>query len=288
MAVKSSPKVSAGFSNVKHMNINKFAELSGINKSTLMYYDKIGVFTAEQRGDNNYRQYSPKQLTSVNQIRVMGSLGVPIKTMQEIAGKRSPESITNIINDSIEHIDAQIKFLKQSRSIGETLKAMLAEGMEAEANGETDIIVEKEMPELRLTTGDEIDRENCTNFFAPFLDFLSVSVGRGNDPSFPIGGVFFNFDEFTVNSSIPNAYYYVFPKGKDSRPAGRYVVGYARGYYGEVGDIACRIGDYMKKNKLRPVGRVYNTYLFDEVSRTDHDKYLMQALVQVEAGYKEK
>lgn len=283
---KKSTKLSANgsiyFSDGKYMNINKFAELSGISKSTLMYYDKIGVFSAAGRGENNYRQYSPQQLTSVNQVRVMSSLGVPIKTMQELAKGRTPEGIAGIIDESIDEIDAHIRILKQSRSIAETLKAMIEEGLAAEASGEVDIIVEKDMPSLRLTVGEKIDRESSPSFFEPFLDFLGGSVERGYDPSFPVGGVFSGFDEFSQNSALPNAYYYVYPKGSDVREAGRYAVGYTRGYYGDTGDVADRMADYMKRHKLKPVGKVYNTYLFDEVSISDHNKYLMQALVRVE------
>lgn len=36
----------------------QFAKLNGVNKRTLHYYDEIGLFSPEFKGENGYRYYT--------------------------------------------------------------------------------------------------------------------------------------------------------------------------------------------------------------------------------------
>jgi len=49
------------------LSIKEFAEASGLEQSTLRYWDDIGLFSPAHRNpDTSYRYYSPEQIILVN------------------------------------------------------------------------------------------------------------------------------------------------------------------------------------------------------------------------------
>ena len=77
----------------KLLSIYEFSKLSGIESSTLRYWDEIGLFPPiERSSENNYRYYSPQQMVAVNFIKVLSSIDVPLKTIRETADSRGVHS----------------------------------------------------------------------------------------------------------------------------------------------------------------------------------------------------
>jgi DNA-binding transcriptional MerR regulator len=263
------------------LSISQFAKLTGINKSTLMYYDKIGLFRPLMRGENNYRLYALNQITAVNQIRVMSALGMPVKVMQKVINSRSPEAIKQIIGKSLGDIDAQIAWMKNSKKLAEIVYELIDMGIEAEKSGEEPNISVRTMKERNILLGEENEWGRDEAFFNKFGDFLSISMSEGHNTAFPIGGMFKSLSSYVENSSLPNRFFYITPDGRDKRPAGEYLIGYTRGYYGVTGDLAIRMNDYATAHKLETVGPVYNVYLHDEISVVDPNNYLMRASVKI-------
>ncbi len=80
------------------LSVNEFSKLSGIERTTLRYWDEIGLFSPARRDpDNNYRYYSPYQIISVNFVSVLSDFNIPLKTIATERDKRTPESIVSLI-----------------------------------------------------------------------------------------------------------------------------------------------------------------------------------------------
>ncbi len=91
------------------LTVNEFSQLSGIEKSTLRYWDEIGLFSPAKRdSDNNYRYYSPEQLIAVHFITVFSELNIPLKTISAVEKARTPETV--------------FEFLKQQEAITHNTK----------------------------------------------------------------------------------------------------------------------------------------------------------------------
>jgi effector-binding domain-containing protein len=88
-------------------------------------------------------------------------------------------------------------------------------------------------------------------------------------------------DVFRDEPGNPERFFSLDPKGKELKAAGLYMVGYARGSYGETQGLPKRMAVYAKKNKLLFNGPVYKTYLFSELCVTDPEQYLMQVCASV-------
>ena len=83
-----------GYKMKDFLTVREFSKLSGIEVTTLHYWDDCGLFSPAKRDpENNYRCYTPDQIIGVNFITVLKSLNIPLKIINEIENERNPESI---------------------------------------------------------------------------------------------------------------------------------------------------------------------------------------------------
>ena len=66
------------------------------------------------------------------------------------------------------------------------------------------------------------------------------------------------------------------PDGGDRKPAGWYVVGCGRGYYGQNDKIYKKMVAYMDEHNLEVCGPAYETYPLNEISVNDPENYLIR------------
>jgi hypothetical protein len=86
---------------------------------------------------------------------------------------------------------------------------------------------------------------------------------------------------FLSESSQPTRFFSFDPKGYDRKPEGLYLIGYTRSYYDRTNDLPQRMAGFAKKNGVVFNGPVYSIYLFDEISVTDPNRYLLQVSASV-------
>ena len=97
--------------------------------------------------------------------------------------------------------------------------------------------------------------------------------------NYPIGGMYDNMDAFLAAPAQPTRFFSLDPTGNIQLEAGDYLVGYARGYYGELDDLAKRMADYAEASDLKVPDPVYVLYLHDEICTQDPADYLACASI---------
>jgi DNA-binding transcriptional MerR regulator len=262
----------------KMLSIRDFSELTGIKQSTLRYFDDIGLFTPAERGDNGYRYYSPYQIITINLIRVLNDLDIPIKDISCLARERTPETMLNFFLEKEDEIEAKIDKLNNAYSVIKSFRKLLFSGI----NADEDNISIVQLDDIPIVIGPVNDFTNSYYFYDAFLEFCAQAPTLRLNLDYPVGGLFTDLDTFTKSPSEPTYFFSIDPSGRDKRPMGNYLVGYARGYYGETGDIKERILSYIEENDLKVIGPVYNLYILDELSEKNHDNYLLQFTAQVD------
>lgn len=93
-----------------------------LSRSTLLYYDTIGLLTASCRTQGNYRQYSEEDKKRLEQICAFREAGVSLTHIREILDTDGRnESI--ILKKRFNELNHEIKYLKlQQKLIVEMLK----------------------------------------------------------------------------------------------------------------------------------------------------------------------
>jgi len=75
----------------KLLSVGQLSNLFGLNKQTLHYYDKIGLFQPEGRDTNGYRRYQFEQCYKLAAIRNMRSLGYSLEKISYTMKNLKPQ-----------------------------------------------------------------------------------------------------------------------------------------------------------------------------------------------------
>jgi DNA-binding transcriptional MerR regulator len=263
-----------------YLSIGDFAQIVGITPASLRVYDNKRIFVPAKRGrgfDNDYRYYSPMQITTVKMIRVLTKIGVPLEVIREVSVERSPERLIKLLRKQKEELAGEIRFLREAHSVIAMFLDLITEGLLAD---ETEIFV-RELPETRIILGEACEYKESEQFFGAFARFCAARHTPELNLSYPIGGCFDSIEDFLSDPSRPTRFFSHDPGGNEVMTEGLYLTGYTRGYYGQTNGISKRIADYAEKNGLTFTGPVYNTYLLDELSIKDPQQYLLQVSASV-------
>ena len=95
--------------------IGKMAELHGISRQTLIYYDKIGLFRPTRVDDSGARYYDSSQLPFLREICFLKEQNVPLKEIRKNMESRNRDSAMLLLKSQIEEIQIQQDALERTR-----------------------------------------------------------------------------------------------------------------------------------------------------------------------------
>ena len=262
----------------EYLTIKEFAELSGVEQSTLRYWDDIGLFFPVHRDpDNNYRYYTPAQLIPLNFVTVLSDLDVPLKTIKELKDERSPDSFIRLIDAQEREINERMRKLREQYAIIHARRELISYGMRMQ--GTHIAVMHRADKNVNLGPLNEYAEDET------FIDAIVHLVQQAKDLhvnlSFPIGGYYESLDAFIDAPKRPERFFSIDSTGNRLRPAGDYLVGITHGSYGEFGDLPQRMADYAEKNGIGVSGSLHIMYLLDEICVKDPKDYLVQCAVAI-------
>jgi len=259
------------------LSIKEFSEFTGVKQSTLRYYDEIELLPPMSRGENNYRYYIPSQIITLNFISVLIELGIPLSTVKEMCSHRTPETVIELLSRQEEILDMKLNELQTAYSIIHTFRRNIQIGLSARP----DEIALQDLEEARIVLGPENDFHEKPTFYEPFINFCNRSNDYRINLRYPIGAYHYDIGRFLREPGKPNKFFSQDPAGNHTREAGRFLVTYNYGYYGEFDGIPDRIAAFTNENNLTCEGPVYVVYLLDEISKTEPDEYMSRITVRV-------
>ena len=263
----------------KYLTIKEFSKLSGIEQTTLRYWDDIGLFSPTRRDpENNYRYYTPEQIIAVNFVTVLSELNIPLKTIGEIERGRTPEKIERLIMNQEIQLDSEMQKLRERYAIVHTRHDLINFGIKLRDIDQIAVLQRDAKP---YVLGPRNKWEPGEPFYEYFMNFCNSADELRVNLSFPIGSYHDDMGSFLRAPGEPDHFFSIDPAGNRRMEAGKYLVGFSRGYYGEFGDLAERMSAFSKENKLKPHGPVYTIYLLDEICLADPEQYLAQICVAV-------
>jgi len=284
------------------LSIKEFSQFSGIEQTTLRYWDDLGIFMPAKRDpENNYRYYTPDQIIAVNFITVLSSLNVPLKTIGEIDNERTPEKIVRLIEQQEKLLDMEMRRLRECYSIihkrrefmNYGIKLMagfnIVDGVRIDADESHADAIPIDVSKISVMYRDDAAAilgprnhfDESGEFYKPFMNFCNHAEELRINLNFPIGGYHDNMESFLKAPGQPDYFFSMDPTGNVKREAGNYLIGFSLGYYGQFGDLAHRMETYAKENSITTFGPVYTMYLFDEICVKDPSQYLAQVCVAV-------
>lgn len=107
------------------MNIGEAARESGLPAKTIRYYEEIGLVRSDRR-DNNYRDYSERELHNLRFLSRARALGFSIEDCRQLLSlygdkHRASAKVRQLATAHITEIDEKIAELKSLRKTLSTL-----------------------------------------------------------------------------------------------------------------------------------------------------------------------
>ncbi|CQR75120.1 HTH-type transcriptional activator TipA [Sporomusa ovata DSM 2662] len=104
-------------------SIGKLCREFSLSRSTLLYYDTIGLLTASERTQVNYRQYSEEDKKRLGQICAFREAGVPLNQIKDILDADEGMNESTILERRLNKLNQEIRYLRlQQKLIVEMLK----------------------------------------------------------------------------------------------------------------------------------------------------------------------
>ncbi len=267
----------------KLLSVQEFSKLSGIEKTTLRYWDEIGLFSPLIRDPaNRYRSYSPDQIATVDFIVLLSKLNIPLKTIDIVRQNKTPERIVRLFEEHQKTLDIELRRLHESYAVIHERLRMIRYGMHVTCQDEEDFVPDfavRYMPEGRFILGPCTDIHEDNQLLDALMAFRRQSNELRINLSFPVGGYYHSMGAFVDNPDAPSHFFSSDPNGNRKWPMGDYLTGYSRGAYGEYGDTPEKMRVYAIEQNLVLNGPVFQIYLHDEICLDDPSKYLVQFAV---------
>ena len=285
-----------------YYTIQEFSRITGEDVSKLRFYDKIGVFSPVKRDpENNYRYYSLTQIPALNFIVMLSGLNVPLKTIAGLRTQRTPADLLRLLERQEKEMDMEMRALRERYSVIHARRELINYGIVV-ANGFTAVDGKRAAPEEAAADGVKIDEhavavlhrddkefhlwprneyDEGDTFVHPLAAFIGQAAERHINLNFPVGGYWDDMESFVSAPSRPTHFITIDPLGSEVRKEGKYLVGFNRGYYGDMGEMPEKMDAFARGNSLTLSGPVLVMYMFDEICTHDSSRYLAQACVSV-------
>lgn len=264
---------------MKHLfTIGEMSKLFGINIRTLRYYDSIGLLHPEYTDpDTGYRYYSSKQFESLNTIRYLRALDMPLEEIGSILQKRSVEHLLSTLEHQQEVVQKQIAALQQidrklrrrSDSIREHLASPCGILRETVFEPRKIALLRQEIPVGHDLEYPIRELERLYNMESVmFLGKVGLSVSKENLLREQYG----SFSSIFVLIEEEDCY-----EGPEEQlPAGAYLTLRFRGTHEQSGIHYHRMLEYLREHDLIPCGDSVEISLIDSCFTDDTEKYVTE------------
>jgi DNA-binding transcriptional MerR regulator len=264
------------------LSVGNFAKITRTTLHTLRYYDEIQLLSPVQRGTNNYRYYSIKQLAFANAVCVLQKLGLPLAAIKKLSKQRTPELAQEILSRQVEEIDAKRAYLEKTHKLLHTMLKSIQSGLDADH----DAISIEFLPSANIVLGELNDYSNGRNDDDTLISFYQNMYRRypvsDHSLHYPVWRLFSAEHVKSRNWLYPDRYYYYNPDGEDQRPAAMYAIGYSRAGYGHNEDLFRRIIEYIEQSNFEICGDAYEEYPQNELCIIEEDNYLQRIMITVQ------
>lgn len=96
--------------------IGQIAKRFALSRSTLLYYDTIGLLSPTGRSQANYRLYTDNDVRRMEQIQMFRETGLPLETIKTLL-QAETSSPASILADRLQKISEEIACLRQQQHV---------------------------------------------------------------------------------------------------------------------------------------------------------------------------
>ena len=264
------------------LTVSQFAKLHNVNKRTLHYYDEIGIFSPDYKGENGYRYYDYMQGVDFEYIKMLKELNMGLDEIKKYIDSPNEEDFKEIAEVKIKEIDQEIKLLNRRREVLEDKLNKLNKCDEVRKKNSIKVIDCEE--QKFFFTPFKFEDDDLKQLIAHIKDvwtvdeyckgigsFVSVDkIKRGEFEEYD--GLFIEMLEDMESKNTKNTII---------KPKGKYICAYHMGDWDTLPNFYGEIVKYAEENNLTLVGYSFEIGMND-FAISDMEDYITQIMIRVE------
>ena len=264
------------------LTVSQFAKLHNVNKRTLHYYDEIGIFSPDYKGENGYRYYDYMQGVDFEYIKMLKELNMGLDEIKKYIDSPNEEDFKEIADVKIKEIDREIRILNRRREVLEDKLNKLNKCDEVRKKNSIKVIDCEEQKffftpfkfeddDLKQLITHIKDVWTVDEYCKGIGSFVSVDkIKRGEFEEYD--GLFIEMLEDIESKNTKNTII---------KPKGKYICAYHMGDWDTLPDFYGEIVKYAEENNLTLVGYSFEIGMND-FAISDMGDYITQIMIRVE------
>lgn len=264
------------------LTVSQFAKLHNVNKRTLHYYDEIGIFSPDYKGDNGYRYYDYMQGVDFEYIKMLKELNMGLDEIKKYIDNPNEDDFKEIAEIKIKEIDQEIRTLNRRREVLEDKLNKLNKCDDLRKKNSVKVIECEEQKffytpfkfeddDLKQLISHIKDVWTVDEYCKGIGSFISVDkIQRGEFEEYD--GLFIEMLDDMESKNTKNTII---------KPKGKYICAYHMGDWDTLPDFYDEIVKYAEENNLTLVGYSFEIGMND-FAISDMEDYITQIMIRVE------
>lgn len=264
------------------LTVSQFAKLHNVNKRTLHYYDEIGIFSPDYKGENGYRYYDYMQGVDFEYIKMLKELNMGLDEIKRYIDNPNEEDFKEIAEVKIKEIDQEIRTLNRRREVLEDKLNKLNKCDDLRKKNSVKVIECEEQKffytpfkfeddDLKQLISHIKDVWTVDEYCKGIGSFISVDkIQRGEFEEYD--GLFIEMLDDMESKNTKNTII---------KPKGKYICAYHMGDWDTLPDFYDEIVKYAEENNLTLVGYSFEIGMND-FAISDMKDYITQIMIRVE------
>lgn len=258
----------------------RFAKICGVNKQTLLYYEKLGLFPPCYRDETGRRYYSTEQIDTFHVILALRKI-MSLTELKRYIQTRKTEYFLELFDHSIRNLTDQISHLEKSRDMMRKKVELVQEVRDID----TSIIYIQHCPrEYLKVSSNTRDASVGPGILSALGVIIQYRVEHDLCLGRAIGGILPS--AWLEGSQTTRHQYYYSELAPDAPPAeafikaeGNYMIYYHRGDYHTTYLSYPKLLAYAKQNHFKLGPYVYEESLVDETVELNPEHYITKISV---------
>lgn len=265
-----------------YFSTGEFAKIVGVTKHTLFHYDKLGIFSPQIKGENEYRYYSAFQVEPFFVISALKELGMPLKEIKAYLDIRNPKELISLLNNQNEKIDKEINRLA-------AIKDLISQKIKTTQSlfniNEEKIFISKEAGEL-LFISSALPNSDYRNIPLSFASHMKCCAENNITSPFSVGQMLslknvkeanynlYNFFYTNISAPLENNNFY-------TKEEGNYLTSYHTTGYDSIGETYLKILQFADENNLILGDYFFEDVILDELSVSGYENFVIKTSILI-------
>ena len=257
----------------------QLASFFSIKKDTLLYYDRIGLFSPDVRNKNGYRYYTAAKLNELDSILTMRDLGLSINAIKEVVGRLDTPSFLELLSKEEESIQEKMSECRKTLSIVRKIKNNINEARLRE-KGRMYIEKVEELPIVKRSV--KVKDGNIPSD-DDWQDAYSALMATSDCKSIISVGSVLRLDEAEklLGAVFREVYVQVHQKSDEHIPKGEYASMYFQGSLDNLTSFYKAFFEDIHDKGLKPLGDVYEELSISPIITKDESEHVTKLMVMV-------